>query len=326
MTDSHKDLSIGKPTPALRSVRITTGARLHFGLADTVSPFGGVGLMIDRPQTELIASIADQFTCDPTIASRVVPIAQRIAKFAGLADVPPCCVEVKRRAESHCGLGSGTQLALAAAEAICRCVGVEVTATGLVTELAMRAQRSAVGAHGYFVGGLIFETAENDGALNPIRQHVSVPGQWCVAVLRPAGDAPCVSGEYEQRQFFSLMPANAFVAARIDELANDLVRAAQHGDFETFADAVQHYNHQCGLLFEPVQGGPYNGRAVSELVNRLTDRGIRGVGQSSWGPGVFAWFESRENALSLVSALPPETKLIALAQPMNRARRVEIQA
>lgn len=308
----------------MRSVRITTGARLHFGLLDTVSPFGGVGLMIDRPETELIVTRVTRFECDSAILYRARPIAQRISKLVGLDDLPPCRIELKQQAESHCGLGSGTQLSLAVAEAMCLAIGTTVAPRVLATELAMRAARSAVGSHGYFGGGLILESGGNDDPWNSTEGQIPIPQQWCVVVLRPSPGIRRVSGEYEQEKFSSLMPATASISANINGLAHSIVRAAEQCDFESYTDSIGRYNYQSGLLFESVQGGPYNGPEVSELIGWLCDQGARGVGQSSWGPGVFAWFESNEEARAFVTKLPPNVEIITVAQPMNHPRRLEI--
>jgi predicted sugar kinase len=47
------------------------------------------------------------------------------------------------------------------------------------------------------------------------------------------------------------------------------------------------------MLFASVQGGSYNGLEVASTIATLQAMGVQGVGQSSWGPGVFAWFESQ---------------------------------
>ncbi|MEP3830402.1 MAG: beta-ribofuranosylaminobenzene 5'-phosphate synthase, partial [Rhodopirellula bahusiensis] len=70
----------------------------------------------------------------------------------------------------------------------------------------------------------------------------------------------------------------------------------QRSDFNVFADALTRYNRSSGELFASVQGGPYNGEATADLIERMIASGHRGVGQSSWGPGVFTWFDSEQAA------------------------------
>ena len=47
-------------------------------------------------------------------------------------------------------------------------------------------------------------------------------------------------------------------------------------------------NARAGDAFAAAQGGRYAAPAVTALVARLRGLGVKGVGQSSWGPTVFA--------------------------------------
>ena len=145
--DADDDLIRGEPT-----VRITTGSRLHFGLLDTAAPFGGIGVMIDQPVTEVVLSPCERFRCDDIAGPRVRAIAARVVELAGLSELPGCRITVTRRASQHSGLGSGTQLALAAAEGLCRFLGIEVEPKFLASHLAVRGERSAVGVAWLFFG------------------------------------------------------------------------------------------------------------------------------------------------------------------------------
>ncbi len=328
MTDSHNANPSTNPdvtsTKVPQVVRITTGARLHFGLLDTVVPFGGVGLMVDVPQTEVIATPADRFECDPEVAQCALPIANRIAKYTDLEDLPRCRIRLERSAQPHCGLGSGTQLALAVAESICQSIALTVPPGVLATQLAARGRRSAVGVHGYFGGGLICETADPAKKLNRVQNRVSVSNEWRVGIFRPLSETRSVSGDHEQKRFSTLSAATSSQRESLADLASQMILAAKRCDFPNFASLVQQYNCQSGLLFEAAQGGPYNGDAVTELVKTLCDRGALGIGQSSWGPGVFSWFESEENAQSFSRSLPKEIDTIGIARPLNNGRQLEL--
>ncbi len=310
------------------SLRVITGSRLHFGLLDTAAPFGGAGVMIDHPATEIMIEKSGSFRCNDNVALRVLAIARRVSTVAGLRSLPRCHVKIAARPPEHSGLGSGTQLSLAAAEALCRFAGVEMDPLMLAGEIAGRGERSAVGIHGYFQGGLIYESPDQPSGqqpgLNPIRQRVELPGEWCVAIFRPRETLSLVSGEAERQQFAKLVPSDS---KQRDELRSilqqQLIPAAQASDLDAFASAVGQYNYQSGLLFESIQGGAYNGEAVSSLVRSLVDRGARGVGQSSWGPSVFAWFESTEQAEDFVSDLPADFASSTLSNPRNHGRVFE---
>jgi predicted sugar kinase len=49
-----------------------------------------------------------------------------------------------------------------------------------------------------------------------------------------------------------------------------------------------------------VQGGEYASAEIADLIADVRACGVRGVGQSSWGPTVFAVVGDSDTALSLV--------------------------
>lgn len=309
-------------SPSCSSVRITTGARLHLGLFDTVAPFGGVGVMVNDPATEILVSRGAKFAASDEIAARVLPIARRVADRLGWTELPPVSVKSCKRSPAHCGLGSGTQAALAIAEGIAAVLGMPTDWPAIATQLAGRGRRSAVGVHGYLHGGLIFENADAPTPLNPVQRRVELPDSWRVLVVQPRDRVPTVSGEAERAQFAKLAAASpAAKREMLDLLEQEILPGAGQADFGRFAGAVARYNHASGMLFAPVQGGPYNGSAVTGVIETLKRLGASGVGQSSWGPGVFAWFETESQVQAFVSDLPREVQVIAVTGPRHVGRQ-----
>tara|TARA_R110002049_G_scaffold2750_2_gene21379 strand:- start:82550 stop:83572 length:1023 start_codon:yes stop_codon:yes gene_type:complete len=309
------------------TVRITTGSRLHFGLLDTAAPFGGVGVMIDQPVTEIVVRKSRRFqsrtdeTTAKVDADRIESVAVRAARVCGESALPECEVRIAKRPPAHCGLGSGTQMSLALAEAITCVLDRHIGPESIVTQVANRGKRSAVGSHGYFHGGLIYEEAADGSELNSVAERVEIPDVWRVAILRPTRATTLVSGEAESQQF-GLLPRAP--AQRRDELrsiiTDAMLPAARRQDFDAFTAAVHQYNHGSGELFQTVQGGPYNGPHVTQLVQWLVRQGVRGVGQSSWGPGVFAWFESESQWLAFRDRIPPDVACVTVASVRNQGR------
>ena len=314
------------------TVRICTGSRLHFGLLDTVRPFGGVGVMLNKPCTEVVVSTADRFRCADEYQGRIGPIAERIRQFKGAAKLPSCGVEVLRTAPTHCGLGSGTQLALAVAESLCRYQDLRLELSTIVNTLAGRGQRSVVGTHGYWRGGMIYEAGNGEAGekampenLNAIQEGVCLPEDWRVAVLRPMDHEFAVSGQLEREKFSRLKPASEKVAHELRRLViEEIMPAAKQGQFSAFADATRIYNELSGRLFASVQGGSYNGKPVTRVIEWLRDQGVLGHGQSSWGPGVFAWFPSQNVAEEGLASLPTNVELVTLASARNEPRSVYV--
>jgi beta-RFAP synthase len=309
-----------------KTVRIETGARIHFGLLDTVPPFGGLGVMIDTPPTVMEFSWGDRFRADQAIHGRAVRIATLLDRRFGRPDLPPVSIRLLQSAPRHSGFGSGTQLSLAIAEGICQMTDVAMPDEILAREVAERGKRSVVGIHGYYYGGLIYEAADEEAeGLNPIQRLVTLPDRWRVLLLRPISDGPTISGRCEMEQFARLDPNPAGRDALQVIAEETLLPAAESKDFDRFAAAVQHYNRTSGMLFAEVQGGPYNGPVVTELIESLKAEGVSGVGQSSWGPGIFVWCRDESQAHDLADRFGNETVDVQIAKVQPHGRRITIQ-
>jgi beta-ribofuranosylaminobenzene 5'-phosphate synthase len=308
------------------AVCVRTGSRLHFGLFDTHSPFGGVGLMIDRPQTTLRVSRAHSFDAGTLERQRLIEIARRFCQthFTGRfdGDLPPCKIEVLSAADPHFGLGSGTQLALATAAGLASFFNVETSRTDLIQRIAQRGKRSAVGSIGFFTGGLIVEdgTAE-DYDTGQWWRRAELPAQWRFLLIRPPSNTMQISGEIERNAFASLLPTCKSKRSELAQLGEAIFNSASAGDFAHFADSVTRFNRLSGALFAAHQGGCYNGPAVTDLIEQVAQAGAIAYGQSSWGPTVFVVTESQQQAESLASKLSPKYS-ITITQAKHTAATV----
>jgi beta-ribofuranosylaminobenzene 5'-phosphate synthase len=274
--------------------RVVAPARLHFGLlavpvaGDPDPParqFGGVGLMIAEPCVTLRVSQAQEWSATGPEAARALSFVRTFA--ASLPDLPPHAIEVESCPEPHAGLGSGTALALAVAKALAVEAG---HGDWPATELAVRVGRglrSAVGVHGFEHGGLIVEAGKLPGeAVAPLVGRYEFPAEWRVVLARPAG-APAWHGARE-RGAFARLGRNNPTDALCRIVLTGMLPALAARDLDAFGEALHEYNARAGEAFAAEQGGPYAGPAVTELVESLKGAGVKGVGQSSWGPTVFA--------------------------------------
>jgi beta-ribofuranosylaminobenzene 5'-phosphate synthase len=74
-------------------------------------------------------------------------------------------------------------------------------------------------------------------------------------------------------------------------------------DLDAFGEALYDFNRRVGEMFRAWQGDVYAHPRVAALVRLLrSELGVRGVGQSSWGPAVFA-IVPRENAATIAERL-----------------------
>lgn len=317
-------------------IRIETGARLHFGLLDTAPPFGGLGAMIDAPMTVVEVSPADEFEVDLGFRDRATAIAQRFSALTGRLTLPEARIRIVASAAPHTGFGSGTQLSLAIAEGLRHFDAARLSDEDLAVRVAGRGKRSAVGAHGFFHGGMIFETGDQDRVvpdLNPIERRMDLPAHWRLVTLHPSpgGESSggesrgseAVSGAHETNQFARLRSTGGRCRDELRRrITEEILPTAERGDFAAFAEAIEAYNHASGMLFAAAQGGAYNGPRVAQQIAALKAAGAVGVGQSSWGPGVFAWCKDEASARSLAQRIENPANVIQVTKVKQDGRSV----
>jgi beta-RFAP synthase len=315
------------------SFEIQAPSRLHFGLLSFGDPsvrrFGGAGAMIDRPGLQLRISPADRFEVVGPLAERVRAVANRMAMIRD-APLPSCRVEVLAAPAEHVGLGTGTQLALSVVAGL---VALETGETALeafdwsdLVTAAGRAARSSIGTYGFALGGLIMEQGKLEGeALGPLEHRVDLPRQWRFVLVVPR-EKRGLSGEEERQAFDELPPVPTEVTETLRrELLDELFPAAACGEFARFSKSLYRYGCQAGMLFAARQGGAFASEAVAGLVRQIRALGVHGVGQSSWGPTVFALVENPQAADELatqIRSLVVGDDSIVIAAPNNSGARI----
>jgi beta-ribofuranosylaminobenzene 5'-phosphate synthase len=285
---------------------VQAASRLHFGLLSLPSAddesnhaggeslatrrFGGVGLMVQQPGIRLTVQPAATWSADGPLGARALAFARQFAQAVPPATVTPQHLIIERCAPEHAGLGTGTQLGLAVARALT--TAFELPALDAV-ELARRVgrgRRSALGIHGFAQGGFLVEAGQRrPDAIAPLVAHLSYPEEWRVVLVVPR-DETGLHGLAERQAFERLQaPGSASVTDALCRLiVLGLLPALVERDLEAFGDALFEFNVRVGERFAAVQGGVYASPRLAEMVAFARREGIRGVGQSSWGPALFA--------------------------------------
>ena len=316
-----------------RAATITTPSRLHFGLfsfgRNGGPNYGGVGAMIDRPGVELIVRESSGCTATGPHAARAVCIARRVHKALGHNGETNCSIEIVRAAPLHVGLGTGTQLALAIAAGMAAANDVDSPTAEQLAGWTGRGRRSAVGAHGFAIGGMIVEEGTRRGqTLSPLVERLAIPDAWRFVLLRPRGEQG-ISGEAEEAAFAALSgPDHRQSAAARDEVRGRLVPAVRAGDFAAAAESLHRFGKHAGEIFSAWQGGVYASECLAKLAEFLYRAGYRGVGQSSWGPTLFVLVENIERAeecLALLRNRDHAAELeLDIGAPSNEGARIEV--
>ena len=316
-----------------RTVRVSAPSRLHFGLIrfeeQGLRSFGGLGMMIDRPRTEVELSVAPDWDVSGRQSLRAEKVVQQALKIFNPGDSRRLSIRVADAPLPHVGLGSGTQLALALAAGIHALGCDQPYELEQLVGAAGRGGRSAVGSHGFQQGGLIWEVGKGASeTLGKLHTRVAVPLGWRIVLVRLPTETG-ISGEQEAAAFGSLPPVPPATTQLLCELAEaKILPAALAEDFQQFASGVYDYGVAAGNCFASVQGGPFATSQIETAVHELRSLGVEGVGQSSWGPTIFACCENETNARQLVAALQghpcfADAEIQAVA-PDNVGCRLEI--
>lgn len=292
-------------------IRVQTGSRLHLGLfcpaGGAARRYGGVGLMVQSPGLALRAEPAATWSAQGPLAERALEVAGQVARSATVAGRPGPALRlcIEHAAAEHAGLGTGTQLGLAVARAVALAWGLSAD---LLTQARWsgRGRRSGVGLYGFEQGGLIVDAGQPAaGGLPTLAARAPVPQGWRFVLARPCGPRTGAEGLHGtgEGEAFGRLGTDSKAQARIDALCRiallGLLPAARESDLSAFGEAVFEFNRKAGEAFEPVQGGVYAGPVAAGLVALLRARGALGVGQSSWGPTVFAVVGDADEASSL---------------------------
>jgi beta-ribofuranosylaminobenzene 5'-phosphate synthase len=301
-------------------VRVTTGSRLHFGMfsfghalgsatAGLLAPrqFGGVGLMVAEPGIRLNVRPAPQLEAVGPLAERALDFVRRTTAALQLPGLPQCRIQIESAPREHIGLGTGTQLGMAIATAIHILAGQPLGLPGELATTVGRGQRSAIGAHGFAVGGLLVEAGKRRSEdISPLVARLELPDAWRVLLVLPRATTG-LHGEAERQAFARLPPVpRETTAALCSEALMHLLPAAVDADFEAFSASLYRFGQIAGSCFASQQEGNFFDRRTAQLARRLHELGVTGIGQSSWGPLLFAILPNEAAGQEIAAAVRDE--------------------
>jgi beta-RFAP synthase len=313
------------------SLAVETGSRLHFGLIDPAGSSGrlyaGAGVMVENPGIRLEAELAeggDRVTADGPIAARVEDFLNRFRKSTGCDAF--FNIEISSCPADHLGLGTGTQLGMAIASACSNLLGLDGGIEAIAGRTG-RGRRSAIGVHGFDRGGFLIDDGKIDErGLSALRTRIELPQAWrFLLVITPGHHG--LSGQKEADCFKHLGAVPSQTVDRLEDLLkNVLVPAAEEDDWPAFSRALHEFGLLAGVPFQEAQGGPFSTLLAGEVAQHLRQAGIEGVGQSSWGPTLYALLPNQQEAETAVAELRSRFGLgeqeVQLTRPRNRGAAV----
>lgn len=284
-----------------RVVRVWAPARLHMGFLDLGGSlgrrFGGLGLTLDGVGLRLVVRRAAEVQVRGPQSARARGYALQFLRqlqAAGGVDI-----EVEESIPEHVGLGSGTQLALAVGVAIARLLARPEDARAIAA-LHERGQRSGIGLGAFETGGFILDGGKGaSGDPPPIIVRLAFPEPWRILLIRDPSTTG-LHGERESGAFRALPPWSAETTARLcHDLLLRTLPALAEADAQNFGRGIAALQRVNGDHFASAQGGRYASPRVAAVLDWLDERGVPGVGQSSWGPTGFGIIADEALALQL---------------------------
>ncbi|WAI02182.1 beta-ribofuranosylaminobenzene 5'-phosphate synthase [Methanogenium organophilum] len=284
-------------------VIVEAPARIHMGLIDMNGSSGrvdgGIGLSVEDPAVVIEAKRSsdirvrsDNGNCD-----RIQKTAERVLTALGVQGGAE--ITLHRTYPGHIGLGSGTQVSLATARAIC-----ELYRPLPVREMAAVAGRggtSGIGTAVFESGGFIldgghrfgpsgaksdFRPSSASGGVKPapvLFRH-PFPDDWRILLATPAIPEGA-SGKAEVDIFRQYCPVPVGeVQALCHTVMMQMLPGIIEKDLDLFGTAV---NAVQSLGLKKVELG-LQPPLVHDLITALRDTGAAGVGLSSFGPTVYA--------------------------------------
>ncbi len=290
----------------VRQIQVVASSRLHFGLVSFghvgQRQFGGIGVMLQKPSLELLFSPSLALEVTGELSDRVLTFVEDWAQWHGQSELPSCRIEVLSVPRQHVGLGVGTQLGLSVASGLNCFLGQPELPLEELVQSVRRGARSAIGSYGFSSGGLIVDAGKTEtDQMSSLEARLPLPDAWrWVLICPPQGSG--LSGKREGKAFEQVEPVSEAISERLtNEIHQEILPAAREKQFERFARGVFRFGELAGSCFASVQGGAYHGAELIKRVDWLRSMGIEGVGQSSWGPTLFALFENESAADAFVA-------------------------
>ncbi|MDA0832516.1 MAG: beta-RFAP synthase [Planctomycetota bacterium] len=324
-------------------IRITTGARLHFGFLAYPQgmgrAYGGLGVMIERPGYQLTVrralqndatSVSVSNDCaSSTVLDRIKYWYERY-QISARSPIENFEIVVENIIPPHRGLGSGTQGALAVAQAISFLTGERSASVMSLAKRVGRGARSAVGIHGFHRGGLLIDGGKNESnEIGKLLIREEFPHEWRFVLVAPS-TTEGYSGHAELQAFAQLPPMPESLTERLSRLVLlELLPAVQERDVDRFSAAIGDYGDIVGGHFAPLQGGIFASSRMAELAAELRRDGIAGIAQSSWGPTIAILCANSQSAEDLSNRIRGNTLYsdcdILITQGMNSGAILEFE-
>ena len=288
-----------------QNVTVRAPARLHLGFVDLGGALGrkfiSAGIAIQGFGTEIVVCAHQKFAASGPSSERALKFARTLYEKWNLDG--GCKVTVNASIPEHSGLGSGTQLALSMGAGIAKLWDINVEIMELADMLG-RGARSGIGVAAFQQGGMIIDGGRGQYTRVPptIVRH-PFPDAWRILLVLDDSDSG-LHGSSESDAFSTLPRFSDQCAGFLSrQVLARILPGIVENNIDEFGRGVSEIQARVGDYFAPAQGGRYTSDAVAQVIEYLTEKKVAGVGQSSWGPTGFGFFDSDTAAHSMLREL-----------------------
>ena len=294
-----------------RYVNVRAPARLHLGFLDMSGDlgrkFGSIGLSITNIETSITASYADDIDISGIFLERAENYAEQILSHFGIDGGVD--LSIHSTIPEHAGLGSGTQLSLAVASAICHLYELPENRASYLATILHRGARSGIGVGAFMNGGFVVDGGRGEKTvIPPIITRLPFPEHWRIILIFD-DEVKGINGIDERRAFNQLPKMKREVSDSLCRLTTmQALPAIIEQDCFEFGAAITEIQNIIGDYFSIAQGGRYTSKFLKPILKTISKEGATGVGQSSWGPTGFGIFPNETIAFQALKKVRNEWK------------------
>jgi len=282
-------------------VGVRTGCRIHLGIIDLEGGlgrlYGSLGLAVENPELSLEARLSEENILE--CPDEIKPVIKNVLNELGCS----ADIRVLSHIPLHKGLGATTQTTLATATAVSKLHNLNLTPDEIADRF-NRGKISRIGIEAFNRGGFIINA--------PVKHHqrssktilrVNFPEKWHIILAIP-DQKKGYDEKTEERIFQNFPKPPPIYAEKISRiLLVSLIPALMDEDLTEFGYAVEEIQRMMGEQFKPVQGDIFTHESSKRIATLLKESGLVGIGQSSWGPTVYGFTDSKKRAELSLKAL-----------------------
>jgi beta-ribofuranosylaminobenzene 5'-phosphate synthase len=311
-------------------ISITTPSRLHLTLIDMNASLGrvdgGIGLSLDRPVIRISAEKSD--------ATEITGISEHVERIRNVVlKLLPAgtgiSIKIEEDYPSHIGLGSGTQISLAAAMAVNRIYNLGLD----IYELAVRTGRggtSGIGVAAFENGGFILDGGHRFSEKKdflpssasrlppaPVLLRRDFP-DWELLIAVPQQKGASLKKEVSIFQKECPIPLK-----EVEQLSHiilmQMLPSLIEEDIVTFGRSINAVQ-EVGFKRREVALQPVSG----QLMDALREGGAYGAGMSSFGPTVYAFGEDIDNLRRIANEFLDGRGQVFITKARNKGAKIII--